>query len=699
MYLSRIKFENWKKYKEAEFKFNLPIKGKPLVLIGAMNGTGKTSFLFGLYLGLYGADGLRHTDGFEHHTPGDSAFYKKAIQQLRRKCKNDAPEEMFTNPDEPTVIDITFSPSGKTNTIEKKVRVIRRWFFTGNNQPKPGDSFETLELFIDDEPKKIINVEEGNAKIERFLFNPDLMPAFFFDGEQAQKLITNSGGDGMKRAVNVMFGTKIIQEALDSIKNYSLNAANKTGGKNAATALETELKGKIEEREFLEADIQQKETGIRNLEESKDRLEIQRSQINDDLQKIGGGRESNIAKYSTQIDEATEEKNKLEKKQIGIMSKLGIGLGLSRLSSSLETRLKMEEAREKWENLKEGTLSKKESILAVAMPMPHADDKILGALNPDKLAMLKDRFLFALDSIFDPMPENCAENYILGHVKGDQRDRLLILLRNFMAISFCTIKDDSSKLIVVRDRLNDLLVLKDKIGNFGTQIKELTEKIIEINTQITMVSKQIGGLENELKTLKSNLGVINKIIKDKQGKLSHIVPEQKRLNVAEKLRNILCVLYDKLKPIASDRLEAYISQHFIKYADDRFKGGSITFCPKGVPYFSSVQIPETPIQMMSGFERRSFGIAFSTALIEITKKRIPLVIDTPIGNADSAYRSRLLAELASVDLDQIIILPHDKEVDVELLEQIEDKINQKFLIKYDDKNDCSFVMPESYFGG
>lgn len=42
------------------------------------------------------------------------------------------------------------------------------------------------------------------------------------------------------------------------------------------------------------------------------------------------------------------------------------------------------------------------------------------------------------------------------------------------------------------------------------------------------------------------------------------------------------------------------------------------------------------------FEKRSFGIAFSLALAEITKRRIPLVIDTPLGNADSEYRPRTL---------------------------------------------------------
>ena len=698
MYLSRIKFENWKKFKEAEFIFKTPQQGKPLVLIGAMNGTGKTSFLFGLYLGLFGSAGLRHTEGFESYSNGDFAYYKKAIQQLRRRSKNDTPIEMTTEPDDPTTIDITFSPSGKSKPGEKEVRVIRRWFFTGNNQPRTGESFETLELFIDGTPLKFPSLDEGNARIERYLFNPDLMPAFFFDGEQAQKLISNSGGDGMKRAVNVMFGTTIVQEALEAIKNYSSNSATKTGGKRAATAIETDLKAKIEARELIEDNILEKETAIKNLEESKSLLENQRSLINEDLQKIGGGRDSNITKYGAQLEEATTEKNKLEKNLLAILSKLGLGLGLSRLSNTLQSRLKSEEAREKWEHLRDGTLSKKENILALALPEPYENDTLLSQITEDNFEKLKVRFLGALDSIFDPIPDYCAKIYILGHVKGDQRVRLIKNLSHFMEFSFNSIKTDATRVKQLKEKISDILLIKERIGNISVQLKELTDKFTNFNNQISYLSKQIGGLENELKSLKTDLGHVNKTIQDLSAKLLLIVPEQMRLNVAERLRNILTLLYDRLKPIASERLEAYISQHFIKYADERFKDGNIVFSNNGIPMFSSPQIPETPIQNMSGFERRSFGIAFSTALIEITKKRLPLVIDTPIGNADSVYRSRLLNELSSIDLDQIIILPHDKEVDEDLIEEIESKINQKFLLVYDEHTDSSNVYPDKYFG-
>ena len=94
---------------------------------------------------------------------------------------------------------------------------------------------------------------------------------------------------------------------------------------------------------------------------------------------------------------------------------------------------------------------------------------------------------------------------------------------------------------------------------------------------------------------------------------------------------------------------------------------------------------------------RSFGLAFSLALAEITHRRIPLVIDTPLGNADSKYRLRTLKALTKFDSDQIIILTHDCEVTSDLLAGIEREVGQKFLVEFDATTNESLVRPNRFF--
>jgi hypothetical protein len=151
--------------------------------------------------------------------------------------------------------------------------------------------------------------------------------------------------------------------------------------------------------------------------------------------------------------------------------------------------------------------------------------------------------------------------------------------------------------------------------------------------------------------------------------------------------------------MTSNMLENSVTTHFLRIADPRFQGGRIRLPPGGMP---EIQFhhgwPAALLESLSGFEKRSFGIAFSLALAEITHRRVPLVIDTPLGNADSKYRPRTLRALTEFDLDQVIILTHDQEVTPDLVAGIEDKVCQELLVEFDDKEKKSVVILDKFFG-
>jgi len=43
MFLSKLQLQNWRTYADADFNFNPPSDRRSVVLVGAMNGHGKTS--------------------------------------------------------------------------------------------------------------------------------------------------------------------------------------------------------------------------------------------------------------------------------------------------------------------------------------------------------------------------------------------------------------------------------------------------------------------------------------------------------------------------------------------------------------------------------------------------------------------------------------------------------------------------------
>lgn len=60
MWISRLELLCFKSYQNQTFEFPEPSAGKNIVLIGGMNGFGKTSILEALYLCLYGKEAIIH---------------------------------------------------------------------------------------------------------------------------------------------------------------------------------------------------------------------------------------------------------------------------------------------------------------------------------------------------------------------------------------------------------------------------------------------------------------------------------------------------------------------------------------------------------------------------------------------------------------------------------------------------------------
>lgn len=384
MYLSSVYLSNWRSYHDAHFKFKPPTRRRPLVLIGAMNGHGKTSFLLALYLGLFGRFGLRHAEGFARFESDNFAFYREAVRRFRR---NSSPIE------EPTMVDLTFSPVPKDGESEEaEVRIVRRWFFSNDQKPKQGDAFETVELYINGKPQRLSNVDAAHARLERYLFPANFMPAFFFDGEQAQTLVNNAAESGIKKSVEVLFGTKILEEVDDAVRQYINLSRNKIGGSRTLTGQQKELDEKILEREKLESNISELQIEVQKAEKQRAVLEKEQQILNERLNRLGGANKTNLEEIRKQLEHAAQEVRASEETLTSHALALGTALAVARLAPTIANRLRSEQIRERWEALREGTLTRTDEVLQAALPEPPEKDELLGHLTPDARQKVKYRF-------------------------------------------------------------------------------------------------------------------------------------------------------------------------------------------------------------------------------------------------------------------------------------------------------------------
>jgi len=690
MYLSTVHLENWRSYSDATFNFKPPTLRRQLVLVGAMNGHGKTSLLFALYLGLFGRHGFRYCEGFRIGNDEEFKHYREALQRLRR---------WHSPGDEPTTVELIFSPTMKDGDVAE-IRLVRRWYFTSRGVPRLGDDFEEAQLYIDGRPVPSDAGLQGlDARLEQSLFRAESMPAFFFDGEQAQNLIRDSGDSGIQKSVEVLFGTKVVEELADQVKRYINTTSNKVGGKKRVSAQEKQFKKLNDERQELEAEVENLKARFKELEGERNALESQQSQLHDRLARMGGERRGDTEDAHAAVSDAQLEKDAVDSEMTQSVRDLGLALAVSRLSAAVENRLAAEETREKWENLREGTLDRTDEVLAVALPEPPEEDGLLGHLSLEIREKVQQRFRQAIEQIYHPPPTGCAEEYLLGHVKGEQRAKLGNLLTEVASQSAAEIRACARRLREAKDRLEEAVLHRDRIGDLPKEVEKLSQELIDVDGQIASVSQQIGSVGNQIAAKKAELHNLDVQVGNLAERLAKNEPQQKRIAVAERVRRVLNDFAAQLRPLTVKRLEDEVTKHFVQIADERFAEGRIEFPESGSPILKLPGQPDALIEVMSGFERRAFGIAFSLALAEITQRRLPLVIDTPIGNADTEYRPRLLRAVTEVDLDQVIVLTHDAEVNGPLYHAISDKVVQTFLVDYDLQRGESVVHPDTYFPG
>jgi DNA sulfur modification protein DndD len=699
MYLSRLHIRNWRVYSDATFDFRRPTKKRPITLIGAMNGHGKTSFLMALYLGLFGKYGLRHCEGFRHKandSKKDSALetMRGAMTQFRR---------IGAEPEEPTEVELVFSPAWPGEDF-RELRVLRRWYFAAGNKPKQGDSFETLEIHVADDrfpdgrPLAFDDMEDAHHKLERRLFPAHLTPAFFFDGEQAAEMIESMGDGGLRKAVEVMFGTTLLEETVDQLQLFINRTSMKGAGKRKATELE-------EERDKLERENADSNRNRSNLQQQREQLttdkderERQREEVKRQLTASGGISGGSVEALQTTVEDAERKFAQTRRALAENLSSAGLALAVSRFCDVMLMQLAKEHLREEWERVRDATLTRKDAVLDIAMPEPPEKDSLVGNLAAHVREQLKQRFILAIDAIYNPPDPQMAKGYMLGHVKGDEaRERLrghIAEANNGLGADLKRYAREYREAVSGLEDANDRLRLaKDRPSEQGRLLQELDK----LNQEIQAAERRLGDLTSQIDATKAEMERRNKRLGEIREKLKDMGPDQMRVAVADRAKGVFETFGDRLRETSAARLEEVVTEIFTSIADRKFRGSRVRLEPGHPPMLRMANGSELQLSGGSGFERRTFSIAFCLALAQITGRRIPLVIDTPVGNAASDYRHRALDVLADFDTDQIIILTHDEEVRLPFLEAIEGRVGQKILVEYNHDQNLSCVQPDKFF--
>lgn len=103
-----------------------------------------------------------------------------------------------------------------------------------------------------------------------------------------------------------------------------------------------------------------------------------------------------------------------------------------------------------------------------------------------------------------------------------------------------------------------------------------------------------------------------------------------------------------------------------------------------------------PIERLSAGERQLLATAVLWGISTVAGRSIPLVIDTPLGRLDGTHRRNLVENYFPHAAPQVIVLSTDEEIDAELLTLLDPAVGHRYTIRFDDTRQGS-VIEDGYF--
>jgi len=100
---------------------------------------------------------------------------------------------------------------------------------------------------------------------------------------------------------------------------------------------------------------------------------------------------------------------------------------------------------------------------------------------------------------------------------------------------------------------------------------------------------------------------------------------------------------------------------------------------------------EIPKQSLSAGERQIYAIAMLDALAKTSGRKLPIIIDTPLGRLDSKHRKKLVENYFPSASHQVIILSTDTEIDEKYLASLNDHISHTIMLEYKGKESSSEI--------
>lgn len=641
MIIKRLQLHNFGIYAgDNTFEFN---GEKPIVLVGGMNGRGKTTFLEAVLLALYGSNSFAYIES-----------KRKSYLQYLKSFVNKRAEDKTCS------VELEFETN---NGLKEKYIVKRSWDVIGKKTK------EEISVYKDGTFNEFL-AQNWPMFVENILPSA-LSSFFFFDGEKIAEMAVDSTNMQLKNAIRSMLGITVL-DVLSNDVLRNLKKVNKGGQDNKSAEgihkLRDAKEKALEELTIADADI---EALTHSLVKDNDKLEalhrLYTAKGGDAVEK----RKETIQKRAFLKSEFSSEENLLYELS-------GSELPLT-LVADLLRDIKLQATDEHMDAIMRKAVMQMDSML---------EDFISGYKGDSKASV---------DFV----------EYVKEQSSGDQEDPLYELSDQALYQVNTLVEGSLEKAKIEAKRI---LAEKKKIEK---QIGELDSYLsLDINDkELQDIYKKIKKAEQKLIDDQVRMSELGKRRSDANAKVISTTAEFSRyvesyLSTAElrdsvdrtiKYSNMALSIIEKyqieLQRRKTDLLAETITSCYKKLANKKNLIQRIEMDSETLNMiYISEEGKEVPKDCLSAGEQQLMVISILWALSICSKKKLPVIIDTPLSRLDSLHRTALIQTYFPNAGEQTIILSTDSEIDNNYYRLMKENVGDEFTLKYDETTQSTSIQ-------
>jgi DNA sulfur modification protein DndD len=676
MQISSISLSNFKGFYDANGRKPTVIRdldkylsrSNNIVLFGGLNGAGKTTLLEALFLCFYGRDAvdLYPSKGAKIEN------YESYIYALLNTHAKKSGSHTASMCIEITLKDINISGEGTQTVILRRV-----WEW---DSLLTSDQFKNGNLTIYDENRiKLDSIHESEHQHKmNDILKYRVAKFFFFDGEQIKDFAGDPDNEfaiGLKQVLDIdLYET--LYDDLKTTRSSILSDYNKD--KELDKKLSEKQRLITEKESILEANLAE----ISELDDEIDELEIAREKIDATSYRITYTTAESMGEYQIKKDRKEGEKDALTAQFIHVAKNdLPVFLANALCKEVIE-QLQTETKYNEWQTTRK-----------------QIDPKINGIVNdifdnesptPDITFTQKTFYKEKLERVirghlFDSLQQDFSSLNLIHNLSQTDNNKVVNKLYAVNQDTFKQFQENNERLKDVEIALQRIRQTESKLGSTDDSIKKIFEEKDRISQEIGAKKIRVEFLRNENDSITHEIEILTRDIGTLESRVRLQKAEKQRIDYCERMMAAAKAYQVRFQAKRTKELEDAIFEMWGLLAQKNNQVKKLQIIPERnfevrLFDYNDNQIDKTKL---SAGEKEVFAISLLWALVQVSGKKIPVLVDTPFGRLDSIHRTNIAKHYFAKASHQVILLSQNEEIVDEYYDIIQPAIAQEFTIYYD----------------